>query len=158
RLPSRIGLEGSTSMESMLEQESGKPSLIAEPQSDIHPTLAGAEAIGIALVKAGFLTDKQLAYARRVQSKLSTSRTLFSVLQELQFVTELQLRDALSANTGIIRFGDLLVELGVLQKTQLEVALDLQKGEAAGKRLGEILVERRLIDTQKLCEVLAMQY
>jgi type IV pilus assembly protein PilB len=140
-------------MESTLEQESNTSSE-ATPSENQGPA---GEVIGKLLVKTGFLTESQLAYARRVQSKLSTPRTLFGVLKELGFITESQLREALSTDPGATRIGDLLVELEILQASQLEIALDIQKNEGAGKRLGEILVERRLIDSQKLSEVLAIQ-
>ncbi|HYR43740.1 MAG TPA: ATPase, T2SS/T4P/T4SS family [Terriglobia bacterium] len=137
--------------------ESTRPNLIPEMGPGTESPVDDSDAIGVLLVKGGFLSETQLTYARRVRSKLSSSKTLFSVLKELEFVTETQLHETLAANPGTIRLGDLLVELEVLQKTQLEVALDLQHGQAGGKRLGEILIERRFIDSEKLSEVLAIQ-
>jgi type IV pilus assembly protein PilB len=49
------------------------------------------------------------------------------------------------------------VELGYLKPTELDAALEAQRKSPVRKKLGEILVEQRFIDEQRLIEVLAMQ-
>ncbi|HEX9023194.1 MAG TPA: ATPase, T2SS/T4P/T4SS family [Geobacteraceae bacterium] len=109
------------------------------------------------LVKEGFITTDQLAYARRVQEKLSSSKTLVDTLQELSFISAEQIASALSKNHVSIRIGALLVELGHIRETDLDAALNLQKDSAERKKLGEILIEHGFIDERKFIEVLASQ-
>ncbi|MGD9024585.1 MAG: hypothetical protein PVG52_07070, partial [Desulfobacterales bacterium] len=40
------------------------------------------------LLKKAYLSDKQVEYARRVQSKLEKSRPLVQVIKELEFITD----------------------------------------------------------------------
>jgi type IV pilus assembly protein PilB len=49
------------------------------------------------------------------------------------------------------------VELGYIKPADLETALDAQKRGPVRKKLGEILVEQRFIDEQRLMEVLSIQ-
>ena len=121
------------------------------------PPVDTGDAIATLLIEAGHLTPQQLTYAKRVQAKLATHKTLLHVLQELQYVPEEQLRQTLSANPTALRLGDLLVELEYIQKAELEAALSLQKEAKTRKKLGEILVENHFIDARKLAEVLAYQ-
>ena len=64
-------------------------------------------------------TDKQLQYARRVRDKLSSTRTLLQVLQDLRYVTQEQVRDALVGSKVPIPLGALLVEFGVISESDL---------------------------------------
>ena len=45
-----------------------------------------------------------------------------------------------------VTIGNLLVELGHIRKADLEVALKIQAETKPHRRLGEILLERRLVD------------
>jgi type IV pilus assembly protein PilB len=121
------------------------------------PPADPADTIAAVFLKAGLLTDQQLMYAKRVRAKLSTPKTLLSVLKELRYLTNEQIQPALSAQPTAVSLGDLLVELGYLQKTDLEAALNLQKETAPKKKLGQILVEHRFIDPYKLAEALSYQ-
>src|SRR5438093_10624357 len=144
---------------------------VEQPQGAVPPTLPtqpttmsleappGVHSTGSTLakllVKEGYLTAEQLAYARKVQSKLATPATLLHVLQELQFVTPDQVRQTLRTNHVSVRLGDLLVELELLRAADLEAALALQKSTQPKKKLGEILVEEHFIEARRLAEVRA---
>ena len=129
-------------------------------QAPSQPTSSGQDtgsAIAALLVNAGYLTEGQLAHARKVQSKLATPATLLHVLYELQFVTPAQLQQTLRTNQVSVRLGDLLVELGYLRVADLKAALDMQKNAQQKKKLGEILVEGHFIEERRFAEVLAYQ-
>ncbi|MCX8048303.1 MAG: ATPase, T2SS/T4P/T4SS family [Methylohalobius sp.] len=110
------------------------------------------------LCEQGILSQEQLRYALRVQEKLGESRSLVQVLKELGYLNDETLRQALRAKPHALPLGELLVELGALKRRELEAALKLQaEPENAGKRLGEILVERHFLPEAKLVQVLADQ-
>jgi type IV pilus assembly protein PilB len=109
------------------------------------------------LLKNGYLLEKQIEYARRVQTKLEASRPLLQVIKELKFITDDQIKDALRKHTVLIRIGELLVELGYIDASDLRTALGIQAKEKYRRKLGEILVERSLVDEQVLAEILSLQ-
>jgi type IV pilus assembly protein PilB len=109
------------------------------------------------LVKEGFVSNDQLAYARRVHAKLSSNKTLIDTMQDLGYITDEQIRGALGKNNLSIRIGALLVELGYIRESDLTAALNLQKESAQRKKVGEILIEHGFIDERKFIEILASQ-
>jgi type IV pilus assembly protein PilB len=109
------------------------------------------------LVKEGFVTADQLAYARRVHAKLSSNKTLIDTILDLGYITDEQIRGTLSKNHLSIRIGALLVELGYIRESDLTAALNLQKESAERKKLGEVLIEHGYIDEHKFIEILASQ-
>jgi type IV pilus assembly protein PilB len=108
------------------------------------------------LVQQKLITAEQLRYATRIGSKLPSSRTLVSVLLELQLITTEGLREVLSANALSVPLGALLVELGYIQAEDLKAALALQE-ENPGRRLGELLIEAQFIKEETLAEALSFQ-
>jgi type IV pilus assembly protein PilB len=110
------------------------------------------------LLKSGSLTDKQIEYARRVQSKLETSRPLLQVIKELKFITDEQIKTSIRENPVSMRIGGLLVEMGHIQASDLRRALAIQKEEKSKRKIGEILVDNRLIEEQVLVETLSLQH
>src|SRR5262249_20063113 len=110
-------------------------STVSDPAKD-----AGESIVGI-LIASKRLTDTQLRYARRVQSKLANPKTLLNVLRDLEYVTEAQLSEAVSSLQIPIELGDLLVELGKITPAQLEAAVAMQL-EDASKTVGDVLVEK----------------
>jgi len=54
------------------------------------------------------------------------------------------------------RFGEILMEAGVVDAAGLEEALEAQKG--SGKRLGQVLEERGVVSEEDIAEVLARQF
>lgn len=110
------------------------------------------------LLGQGLLTDSQLRHALRIREKVGEEHPLVQILKELGYLTEQQLREALRAQGDTVPLGSLLVELGHLRPGELRAALEAQQDPAfAGKRLGEILVEKHLIHERELVEVLADQ-
>jgi type IV pilus assembly protein PilB len=116
-----------------------------------------ANEIAQVLIRENCLTEEQLAYAVRVQSKLASPKTLLNVILELGFTTAAQLKEAFVKNRLSIRIGELLVELGYIRREQLEAALSMQKEATEKKKLGEVLVDGRFISEQKLVDVLSYQ-
>ncbi|MCB1776426.1 MAG: Flp pilus assembly complex ATPase component TadA [Candidatus Competibacteraceae bacterium] len=109
------------------------------------------------LVEDGIITDQQLAYAIRVRAKLSTEKSLLSVLNEIGYVSLEQQRNTLRKHRISVRIGALLVELGFLREQDLRAALALQQESGKGKKLGDILLENHFIEENKLVDVLADQ-
>ena len=110
------------------------------------------------LLDSGIITAEQLSYARRVHGKLRNAHSLTKVLQELDYLDTRQLSQALREHRQVVPLGHLLVELGYIRPLDLRAALSAQKeAEFQGKRLGEILLEKRLIQEYQLIEVLADQ-
>ncbi len=109
------------------------------------------------LVNKAYLTDKQIEYARRVQSKLEQSRPLLQVIKELKYITDDQIGKALREHPVSIRIGELLVELGYITASDLNVALAIQAEEKSTRKLGEILIECQFIQEQALVEGLSLQ-
>lgn len=107
------------------------------------------------LLKEGLVTEAQVKHATRVQARLESPRSLLTVLQELQITSSEQIRQAVRANPQSMRLGDLLIELGHLREVDLRAALATQQSSTGKKRLGEILVESRVMSEHKLTEVLA---
>jgi type IV pilus assembly protein PilB len=134
------------------------------PSSSVPPTpIAGAvsdtgQQIAEILLEQGVLSDEQLRYAYRIRGKLGEQYSLVQVLKELGYLDEGQLRDALRENQQTVPLGNLMVELGYLRPVELRAALQAQQDpEYQGKRLGEVLLEKRLIQEHQLIEVLADQ-
>lgn len=109
------------------------------------------------LMEAGHVSRDQLAYAERVQAKLELPRPILEVLKDLKFISDEQIKAAVRKTPAPMCLGDLLVELGRIGEDELRVALAIQAEQEPGKRLGEILIERRLIDERSLIEVLSLQ-
>lgn len=109
------------------------------------------------LVKSAYLTDKQVTYARRVQSKLEQSRPLLQVVKELKYITDDQIGQALRKHPVSIRIGELLVELGHISASDLNSCLAIQAEEKSKRKLGEILIERQFIQEHVLVEGLSLQ-
>lgn len=109
------------------------------------------------LLEETIITEKQLQYAIRIISKLTTPKTMIDTLLDLGYLTRELLQGTLRKNRVNIRLGDFLVELGYLRESDLKQALGLQLEEKNGHRIGEILVERGFIEERKLLEALSYQ-
>ena len=110
--------------------------------------------IAAILLEHGVISGEQLTHARRVRNKLRDDYSLVKVLQELGYLDPRQLREALRAHRQTVPLGNLLVELGYLKPQELRAALEAQQDpEFKGKRLGEILLDKRLIQEYQLIEV-----
>jgi type IV pilus assembly protein PilB len=113
--------------------------------------------IATMLVKENIISDKQLAYAMRVRSKLSTPKTMIDTLLDLGYLTHDMLQETLRNNRVSVRVGDFLVELGYLREADLQQALGIQAESKTRQRLGEILIERGFIEERRLLEALSYQ-
>lgn len=109
------------------------------------------------LLKENIIQTGQLAYAARIRSKLTSSKTMIDTLLELGYLTRDLLQETLRDNRINIRLGDFLVELGYLRESDLKQALGVQAESKRRQRLGEILVERGFIEERKLLEALSYQ-
>ena len=109
------------------------------------------------LIQEKLLAPKQVEYATRVQSKLETPRSLLEVLKELNLIAEDQIKKAVADSHVPMCIGNILVELGYIKTEDLQRALNIQGDEENHRRLGEILMDQRLIDEQVLIEVLSLQ-
>jgi type IV pilus assembly protein PilB len=118
------------------------------PQNGIIATL---------LLQEKIISEKQLLYAIRIRSKLTTPKTMSETLMDLGYVTHEQLQTTLRKNQVNVRLGDFLVELGYLREADLLQALGMQKESQGKQRLGEILVERGFIEERKLLEAISYQ-
>lgn len=118
---------------------------------------AGAKGDHIArlLVRRGVISEAQLVYAKRVQGKLISERSLVEILRELRLLDRGQLAEALKSEALEIRIGELLVELGRIRPGDLAAALNIQRESGEQRKLGDILVEFGFIDEQQLIEILA---
>lgn len=108
------------------------------------------------LVQEKVVDQERLAYALRVWDRLPVKRPLLSVLQDLGYVTEAQIRATLQTRRPDIQLGDLLCELGLLKESDLQTALALQK-DRPGKKLGQVLIENGLLSENTLLEALSTQ-
>jgi len=108
------------------------------------------------LVSSGFLSDDQLHYALRVHAKLTTKRSLLSVLEDLQYISHGQVREVLQANPVSVPLGALLAELGYISEEDLVTVLENQQ-ENKSNKLGRLLVDLHLIAENDLLRVLSYQ-
>ncbi|MBB1126197.1 GspE/PulE family protein [Thiospirillum jenense] len=125
-------------------------------QSNISPPVNNQ--IAVLLIENGLLMQEQLNYAYRIHTKLGDNYSLTSVLLDLGYINQQQLRATLRTNRQAVPLGNLLVELGLIKAIELRTALQAQNDPAfQNKRLGEVLVEMGMIQEQRLIEVLADQ-
>lgn len=108
------------------------------------------------LIREGLLTEEQLQYAQRVHAKLTSQRSLLSILEELQYVTKDQVQEALRAGPVSVPLGSLLVELGYISEADLAMVLDSQQ-EHQTLKFGQVIVDLNLIDENDLLRVLSYQ-
>ncbi len=108
------------------------------------------------LVKEGLITDEQVEHAQKVKSKIVSSKRLLDILKELRYITEDQIKLALTHHKHSFKIGDLLVEFGYLTQEKLEAALEIQN-QTPGKRLGEVLVDQKFLLEDDFLDLLSIQ-
>ena len=130
----------------------------SKPNEHPLPTDAGENnQIVELLLREKILTDQQFDYASRVLSKIETPRPMLEILKELQYIDDDQIKDTVRESRLPMCIGSLLVELGYLPAEAVQRALKIQREDRDHKKLGEILLEHRLIDEHALIEVLSLQ-
>jgi type IV pilus assembly protein PilB len=109
------------------------------------------------LLQNGYLTDSQVTYARRVQSKLEAPPPLLQVIKELKYIADEQIKAALRNYPVPLRIGSFLVEQGHISASDLQTALRIQADEKLKRKLGEILVDHQFVEERILVEALSLQ-
>ena len=129
------------------------------PPDSTNPPVTGPRFSEIVdmLLREGYVSDEQVLYAQRVQNKLETPRRLLDVLQELDYVSGDQVKQAIQENHLTMRIGSLLVELGYITEQSLQNAFEIQKEDKKRPKLGEVLVAHNFISQKQFLEVLSIQ-
>lgn len=109
------------------------------------------------LLKEEHLTQEQINYAKRIQKKLVPPKPLLEVLKELEYVNDDKINQAIRANRENLKLGTLLVELGLIDRQDLDDALRIQYEEKSVRKVGDILIDNRAIDEKTLIEMLSLQ-
>ncbi len=109
------------------------------------------------LLKEKYITEENINYAKRIQKRLTPPRPLLDVLKELDYVDDQKITVSIKANREHLKVGTLLVELGVISRKDLEDALRVQYEENNKRKVGDILLDQRVIDETKLIEILSLQ-
>ena len=129
---------------------SGAPSL------EVNPSEYGSE-LAECFLKAGILTPKQVKHAQRVSSKIETYKPLTKIFKELNFITHDQIIEALEGNPISMPLGKLLVELGHIDQSDLQLSIDIQTSENSKRDLEKILIDQGLIDEKTLMATRALK-
>ncbi len=109
------------------------------------------------LLKGKHLTKENINYAKRIQKKLQPPKPLLEVLKELEYVDDDKVTLAIKANRDSLKVGTLLVELGLISRQDLDKALRIQYEEKNIRKLGDILIDSRIVDEKTLVELLSLQ-
>jgi len=120
----------------------------------MNSQLSAAEKIGELLAREGFLSREQLARSITAQKEEYPSVPLGKVCVALGFVSSSDLAGVLVKHRRHIHIGELLVHLGLIDIDQLQDVLEFQKRHHTKKKLGELLLERGLIDEAALIRAL----
>ena len=126
------------------------------PDIEANSSKYGNELVEIFL-KAGILTSKQVQHAHRVSSKIETPKPLTILFQDLNFITHDQIISALQDTPISVPLGNLLVELGHIRQTDLQLALDIQASEKSDQNLDKILIDQRFVNEKTLMQIKALK-
>jgi hypothetical protein len=118
---------------------------------------SAAEKIGELLAREGLLSREQLARSIEAQQQDYPSVPLGKVCVALGFVSSSDLAGVLVKHRRHIHIGELLVHLGLIDFDQLQETLEYQKNHCPKQKLGELLLERGLIDEAALIRALYKQ-
>ena len=125
-------------------------------QPPTTPTRPYGEIVNLLLSKK-LLTEKQVNHSLRVSDKLHTSLNILEILKELKYISDEQIHQTIRANILSLRIGDMLVELGLISEQDLKTALHIQSQSNPKPKLGEVLVESKLLEEKKLLNTLSLQ-
>ncbi len=127
------------------------------PSQSVTFPFQEAGVIASILLEHNIINQEQVNYARRVQKKIATPKTMLQTLIDLGYTTNDKAKETLRLNKLNIRLGELLVELGYLTENDLRQALGMQKEFCGNKRLGEVLLDGGFIEERRLLEALSYQ-
>jgi type IV pilus assembly protein PilB len=111
--------------------------------------------VGELLVKLGFLDERQLEQALKVQEESIKYKPLGEICKELGFISRPDLRNILLRYRKQILLGELLSRMGVISESQLKEALREQK--KSGDKLGQILVKKGILTSSALIDSVCIQ-
>jgi len=118
---------------------------------------SAAEKIGELLTREGLLSRDQLERSIEAQKLDYPSVPLGKVCVTLGFMSSAELAGVLVKHRRHIQIGELLVHLGLIPTDQLQEILEYQINLHPKKKLGELLVEKGLIDDAALIRALYKQ-
>jgi type II secretory ATPase GspE/PulE/Tfp pilus assembly ATPase PilB-like protein len=118
---------------------------------------SAAEKIGELLTREGLLSRDQLERSIEAQKLDYPSVPLGKVCVTLGFMSSAELAGVLVKHRRHIQIGELLVHLGLIPTDQLQEILEYQIKLHPKKKLGELLVEKGLIDDATLIRALYKQ-
>jgi type IV pilus assembly protein PilB len=109
--------------------------------------------LGEVLVEEGILTSEDLGYLLALQKE--EAKPLGELCIEQGYLSRYALKLILKKYHRRMMIGELLVVMGIIKIEHLREALDFQKKDK--KRIGQVLIERKLITEEDLAAVLSEQ-
>lgn len=109
------------------------------------------------LLKSKAISVKQVEYAKRIHSKLTTPVPLLNVLKDLEYVNDEMVRKVMIGASSSLRIGELLVELGHLSEPDLRAAFNIKQEKESNLKLGEVLIKYNFIDENVFNRILSIQ-
>ncbi|HET6370241.1 MAG TPA: ATPase, T2SS/T4P/T4SS family, partial [Nitrospiria bacterium] len=109
--------------------------------------------LGEVLVEEGILTSEDLGYLLALQKE--EAKPLGEICIEQGYLSRYALKLILKKYHRRMMIGELLVVMGIIKVEHLREALDFQKKDK--KRIGQVLIERKLITEEDLAAVLSEQ-
>lgn len=122
------------------------------PQSKSRPL-----PLGELLVSEGIITQRQLEQALLLQRTTTPRRKLGQILISERMTSEQRIHDTVKIHGSKYQTGGLLVLLDLITPEQLDECLAHQKANP-GKRLGEIVLERKFAEERSLLLALSYQF
>jgi type II secretory ATPase GspE/PulE/Tfp pilus assembly ATPase PilB-like protein len=116
-----------------------------------------AEPLGELLVREGLITASQLENVLQTQRELAGDAwvPIGHVLVEHRLVSRAQLVAALKRYRKNLPLGQIVVKMGAITAEQLAVALD--ERQRSGRRVGEVLMDLRLVGEETVRRALGIQ-
>ncbi|MGA1824511.1 MAG: GspE/PulE family protein [bacterium] len=111
--------------------------------------------LGEILVNLGYMNEEELKKALRIQRRTKEYKPLGSICIDLGHITRVELSKLLRRYRKQIYIGELLVNMGLINGEQLESVLKKQK--QSGKRIGELLIESKILTENQLVSSLSVQ-
>lgn len=127
---------------------------MANPNTTVS-TMLNTMKTGDFLVKEELITEEQLQEALDLQKRQKKYEPLGQICVKKRFITRFAFNSFLKKYKKSMSLGDLLLNLGLISKEQLDKSIELQK--ISGKKLGLILVDQGFIADVALINCLSIQ-